>query len=550
MFDYQAHGLIPSKSRINLPGDGPQTVATVLDRALRNDPDGVALVGRSGRYTFAELDRVVNQACQVFQKLNVQRYDRIAACLPNDVDIVIALLATARIGAIWVGVNRPLAGPEKAYILKDCNAKVYLVDQAMREEIASEQESIPELQSVICVNPDKAESEWHIMLQLENGDTRPEVELDPFEPAAIAYTSGTTGFPKGVVHSHHNILLPGAVDVLNTPPNTDKPQGVMLPLTILNLMVLAPMTAFQQGSRCVCMDSLKADSIAQWVKEEEVAHFASVPTVIFDLLAAENIDPVDLETLGCPDIGGADCSEEVQVLYKKRFGQAMTVAYGMTEAPTIVSKSDPNIAPESELCGKAVEQIELFIIDENDKEAPVDESGEVCFKAVETGRLAGIYTPMLGYWRNFDATEKALRNGLFHTGDVGALDADKNLYIRGRRNELIIRGGANVYPAEVERVLLEHPSVESVAVLGVDDIRLGQKVAAAIEVSSCIEKTDLNIDVLLGDVYAFCRERLARYKVPEKMVVIEELPRNAMNKVIKPKLASLFADDSSLVGLK
>jgi acyl-CoA synthetase (AMP-forming)/AMP-acid ligase II len=307
----------------------------------------------------------------------------------------------------------------------------------------------------------------------------------------------------------------------------------MLPLTILNLMVLGPMVAFQDGSCCVCMNSLAPETIASWVRQEKIGHFAAVPTVLFDLLSSPRIGKEDLESLGKPDIGGAVCSAELQTLYRERFGRGVTVAYGMTEAPTIVTRTDPERIPQFGLCGKAVEQLEIIIINENDEILPTDQEGEICFRPAQAGRFAGVYTPMLGYWNKPQESKNILRNGLYHTGDIGFLNADNELTIRGRRNELIIRGGANVYPAEVERVMAEHPAVSSAAVLGISDDRLGQRVVAVVELEQDAETT-------VADIYDFCRQRLARYKVPETIKIVTTLPRNAMNKVIKPRLIPMF----------
>lgn len=538
MFDYVAHGLIESAVKRDLPGAGPQTIGQVLDRQLRLDPAKIALVGRSARYSYGELDEQVARAATVFHAQGIRQYDRIAACLPNDVDIIIALLACARLGAIWVGVNRPLAAPEKVFILQDSGASLYLTDPQACEEIATQRDRLPALRQLICVAPGSSASDWHELLRAFATEPCPVVTVDPFEPAAIAYTSGTTGRPKGAVHSHHNILLPGAIQVHKGSYGPDCSQGVMLPLTILNLMVLAPMVAFQDGSCCVCMDSVKPEDIARWVRQERVGHFASVPTIIQDLLTSRLVQPEDLATLGHPDIGGAGIAQECQQLYRERFGRRMTVAYGMTEAPTIVTRTDADSVPQEELCGRAVEQVEILIVDDRDQLLPQGEIGEICVRPAVAGPYANVYTTMLGYWNRPEATAAALRSGMYHTGDIGFLDGSGQLFIRGRQNDLIIRGGANVYPAEVERVLAVHTAVAGVAVLGLADDRLGQRVAAVIELSETASAADKV--ALVAQLQSHCLEQLARYKVPEQIRFIDKLPRNAMNKIVKPQLLHLF----------
>ena len=546
-FDFKAHGLIEPAIQKPLPAHqvgGPQTIADILDPIVASDPQRTALVGVSGRYTYEELDRQVNQMAQALIELGLEPYDRVAACLPNDVHIVIALLACARAGGIWVGINRPLAGPEKAYLLNDSAAKIYLADSAMIEEISDANEHLDKCPILVCVEPqtrckpDTADHEWHDWLSRVEHCDRPSRAIESHAPAAIAYTSGTTGFPKGAVHSHHNIMLPGAMAVYRQSYGADCPQGVMLPLTILNLMVLGPMVAFQDGSTCVCMDSLKPEPVAAWIKAEKVGHFASVPTVVYDLLTCEAVSPDDLVTLQHPDIGGAGVGDELQRLYKARFGRGIIVAYGMTEAPTIVTRSDPDKDPLPELCGQAVEQLEVLICDPEGKTLATDTIGEICVRARETGPFAGIYTAMLGYWCKADASAAALAGAMFHTGDMGRLDEGGNLFVRGRRNELIIRGGANVYPAEVERIMMQHEVIACAAVLGIDDERLGQRVVAAIEIVPA--RQGENPEHLVELVSRYCLDNLARYKAPDTILIVENLPRNAMNKVIKPRLVDLF----------
>src|SRR5215468_1141771 len=205
----------------------------------------------------------------------------------------------------------------------------------------------------------------------------------------------------------------------------------------------------------------------------------------------------------------------------------------MTEAPTAVTRTEGEPQPRPGLCGKALPQCEISIRDDTGREPPTGVEGEICVGPARSGAWAGVYTPMLGYWNRPDATAEALADGVYHTGDIGVLEPDGTLFIRGRRNELVLRGGANVYPAEVERVLLEHPAVAEAAVLGVPDRRLGERVVAAVRLADGAQVSD----AALRD---HCRAALARYKVPDVIALVESLPRNAMAKVIKRELRPLF----------
>ena len=522
MFDYAAAGLAPPSRRPEIPGR-PQSVAEVLDPVLARDPDRTALVGRRGRLSFAELDVAANRAAAALRAQGIAPGDRIACCLPNDVDLVIAFLGAMRLGAIWVGVNRVLAPPEKAYLLEDSGAALLLATGEIRDELRSFGAQL------VSIDVD----DWRARCARQSAARRPDVEIDPWGPAAIAYTSGTTGHPKGAVHSQHNILLPGAVTAdLRTYPE-GVAQGTVLPLTILNLIVLGPAQAWQNGCACVAMDRIDAVGVAEWIEQERIGSFAAVPTVIHDLLTHPDVRPEQLASFTQPMVGGATCPEEFRALYRARFGRDVSIGYGMTEAPTAVTRADGAPVEKPGLCGLALPQVEISIRDDAGRALPPGEEGEICVGPARAGRFAGLYTPMLGYWRKPEATARALRDGIYYSGDIGVLEQGGTLYIRGRRSELILRGGANVYPAEVERVLQEHPAVAECAVFGVPDRRLGERVVAVIVLAP-------GASASAEALQAHCAAQLARYKVPERLAFVDSMPRNAMSKIVKRALAPLF----------
>ena len=534
VFDYAAHGLAPPRRRPEIPGGGPQTVADVLAPGCARDPGRLALVGRHGRLTYAELDAAADRAAQALAAMGVAPGDRVAACLGNDVDIVVGFLGAMRVGAIWVGVNRVLAPPEKVFLLNDSGARVLLATPEVAAELLARRDALAKPVEVAVVDHGAPDRGWLARLAAAPA-VRPDAAIDPFAPAAIAYTSGTTGHPKGAVHSQHNMLLPGAVSLASGSHPPGLPQGVVLPMTILNLVILGPLTAFQHAVACVAMDRVDPLGVAAWVRDERVSSFAAVPTLFHDLLTHPEVEPADLAPLVAPMVGGAECPEEFRRLYRERFGSEVAIGYGMTEAPTAVTRAEGEPAPEPGLCGRALPQIEITIRDEAGRELPPGEEGEICVGPARQDAWAGIYTPMLGYWNRPDATAEALRGGCYHTGDLGVLRQDGTLFIRGRRSELILRGGANVYPAEVERVLKQHPGVADAAVLGIPDTRLGERVVAVVVLEPGADATP---DALR----AHCLSELARYKAPERIAIAAELPKNAMSKVIKPRLAPLFAD--------
>jgi long-chain acyl-CoA synthetase len=489
-------------------------------------PTHAALVDAHRRYTYGELDEAVTRAAQALYTLGVRAGDRVAACLPNQADIVIAFLATQRLAALWVGIAKPLAPPEKRYLLEDSGARVYLVSP----DLVSEATSIAPatLEHVIDVASGGAECTWSRITAQASSSPISEA-IDPHAPAAIAYTSGTTGFPKGAVHSQHNLVLMGAVARAAGFYPSDMAHGVMLPLTTLNLMVLVPLLTLQSGAACVVLDSKKPLELARKVREQRIGHLTAVPAIYHDLFTHPEVQQSDLASLVQPEVGGANIPPALRDVYRTRFGREICVGYGMTEAPATVTRTRPDASYAAGLCGHPLPQFALEIRSASGERLSAGEVGEICVLGAHEGPFANVYTPMLGYWNKPEATCDVLRDGRYHTGDLGMLDEHGQLFVMGRQKELIIRGGANVYPAEVERVLHEHPGVAAAAVLGVPDERLGERVVAFVELSPGASYDEAALRKRL-------EQSLARYKQPAELHVVESMPRNAMGKVVKSQL--------------
>ena len=499
-----------------IPGGGPQSAAAVLDRGLAEDPGREALVGRHGRFSYAELDLAVNRAARVLSELGVRAGDRVAACLPNDVDIAVAFLAAMRAGAIWVGVNRVLAAPEKAFVLEDCGAALLLAAPDVASELEPLRARLPSLRALVRVDPSDPQAEWGALCAQQRGDARPDVEIDPWGPAAIAYTSGTTGQPKGAVHSQHNILLPGAVSAAQRVYPEAVPQGTVLPLTILNLIVLGPVQAWQNGSACVAMDRIDAQGVAEWIEKERIGSFAAVPTVIHDLLTHPEVRASQLVSFTQPMVGGATCPEEFRALYRARFGRDVSIGYGMTEAPTAVTRADGGPVEQPGLCGLALPQIEISIRDASGRALPPGEEGEICCDGPSVH---------LGYHNNPSANAEAfLPDGWFRSGDLGVIDRDGRLRIVGRLKEMINRGGKKLFPREIEEILYTHPQVLYAAIVGIPDARLGERNCLCLVPRPGEAPTLDNITAFLGD-------SVATYKLPERLELFTQFPFTPTGKI-------------------
>jgi long-chain acyl-CoA synthetase len=526
------HGLSASEHRNPIP-DAPQNLTELYDAALADDPNRIAVVGRSGALSFAALEAEVNAACAYFGELRMRAGDRVAVSLANDIHIVVAFLAVQRMGGIWVGINRAYVGAERRHFLSDAGANVFVTDPAIAEETTAIADTLPDLRHVIALDPlDSQRSEWHRGLRRHAGAARPSIVVDPFSPAAIAYTSGTTGLPKGAVHSQHNILVAATVAELVAVDNRpDVIRGATSPLTILNVMILGPVATLSRGRRVVCMDRIDAQGIAEWVRRERVNTLTLVPTSLYDLLTRPDIAVSDLASLTWVVVSAAAVPEGLDTLYRERLGRDFTISYGLTENPTTVSRSHTGSGGSPGAVGRPLFHLDVAIFDDTGARAGSGAHGEICVRATDHGPWANVYTPALGYWKKAEATAKLLENGWLHTGDIGFLDDQGELHLQDRLGDVINRGGAKVYPAEVERVLMMEPGVHDCAVTARPDRRLGHTVAAYIQPSSGVNGPEL-----IQRLQHRCKRDIAKYKVPAHWTVVDVIPRNTMGKVLKRQL--------------
>ena len=510
------------------PRHGPWEAASVLNRALVERPDADAVVARSGRLTYRDLDALADRHLRALIAAGVRPGDRFGVSLVNDLPLVVLFHAAMRLGVIWVGVNRALAPPEKAYLLADSGAAFFVGDEEMVHEVRSER-GAHQVNRFLCVDL-TAGSEWSGLLDAEPAWTPP--SPDPLAPAAIAYTSGTTGYPKGAVHSQHNLMVPGMMVNRARHHGPELRKADCFPLTILNLQILSTLLVPQCGGTAIVMDRVDPVGIAEWIDRERATMWNGAPAMLYGLASNDDVPATSLRTLRDVWSGGSFCPQATKDRFRDKFDLPVSSTYGLTEVPTVVTLVPLGVEVQDTASGLPLPHLAVHIVDDEGTPAPTGDSGEICIGPTDDPELASLYRFMLGYWRNPEASATTVRGDLLHTGDVGFLDADGFLHVQDRHQSLILRGGANVYPAEVERVINDFPGIAASCVVGVPDDRLGARVAAVIELEgTALEGTapdDQSVD--MEALRAHCRANLARYKVPEAFVV-GTLPRNAMGKV-------------------
>ena len=505
----------------------PLIAAEVLTRALSEHPDSEAVVGRGGRLTYRQLENFAERNLRALVAAGVRPGDRVGVSMANDLPIVGLFHGVMRLGAIWVGVNRALAPPEKAYLLRNSEASFFVGDADMVAQVRG----VGDLHQVgryLAVGSAQ-DSEWAELLA-EDPPTLPPFP-DPLAPAAIAYTSGTTGYPKGAVHSQHNLMLPGKVLIETRGYGPSLRKADCFALTILNLQVLSTLLVPQCEGTAIVMDRVDPVGIGKWISAERATLWNGAPAMLHGLATTDEVQAESLRTLDEVWSGGSHCPAATADRFREKFGHRVYSAYGSTEVPTVVCIGPLGADIDIASCGPPLPHLKVDILDDEGRRLASGSVGEICVGPTDDPSLAGLYRPMLAYWNNPKATSQTMKDGLLHTGDVGFLDPSGFLYVTDRRQSLILRGGANVYPAEVERVIDDFAGIAGSCVLGVPDERLGARVVAVVELDGEQDADSLDVDGLRSH----CEANLARYKVPERFFV-RQLPRNAMGKVIAPEV--------------
>jgi long-chain acyl-CoA synthetase len=502
-------GLVSSTDAEGVPQRGiTGPIAHVLDAALASHPHSPATEAASGTWSYAELDDQARRAAGALWSLGVRPGDRVAACLPNDLDIVAAFHGTQRIGAVWAGIGEALSASEQQGLRDLCDPSVVLAGPRCR------------LTSADCVGPDR----WAELVARD--EVAPHVDLDVDAPAGIAFTSGTSGHPKAIVHSQRNLLLPGAALVASRGWGSDLRKGDSFPLTILNLMILSTLLTAQAGGCSVVMNRRDVEGVAEWISTRRITVWNGAPAQLYDLAGRPDLDLSSLQEVWS---GGGDTSDALREAFAKAHGLVPRVTYGLTEAPTVVSIDPPGAEWRPGTSGRVLPHFDVAAYDDDGNRLPAGTLGELRLSGATDGLWAGAWRPMLGLWE--PGGVRPAEPGPFPTGDIGTVDGDGWLTVLDRKKLVIIRGGANVYPLEVERVIATHPDVAGVAVCAVPDDRLGQRVAAVVQSVG----PPLDVEALTE----LCRRELSPYKVPEIWSQVDALPVNAMGKVQRTRLTEL-----------
>lgn len=489
-------------------------IAHNIEQASRLFPDKTAVKFEERTYSFHQLNQLVNQFAHALHSLDVQRGDRVALFLPNIPEFIITYLACQKMGAIAVSMNVMLKKDGAYFILDDSQAKVVVTVADLVKQIDTN--TLPHLQHIIVAEGEHAGALPMYQLMSTATDQYQAIQMEPTDPAAIVYTSGTTGFPKGAVLSHGNVVSNAYSKIHYTGMNPDDNILLFLPLfhcfgqnAILNSAMLACATIILQRR-------FIPEVVLPTLIEEQISMFFAVPTIYIRLLNTA-VPPEQFATVRYFFSAAATLPEEIARRWYDVYGRYIYIGYGLTETSPFASYNN-SLKYKFGSIGTPIENVEMRIVDtDTGQPLPPGQPGEIVIRGCNI---------MLGYWNQPQITANALQDGWFHSGDIGQMDEDGYFYIVDRLKDMINVSGFKVYPAEVENVLYQLPQIAETAVYGIPDEMSGETVRALVVLKE-------SHTVAAEEIINFCRHRLAAYQVPQRIHFVPELPKSATGKILK-----------------
>ncbi|MDM7922129.1 MAG: long-chain fatty acid--CoA ligase [Pyrinomonadaceae bacterium] len=489
-------------------------------------------------WTYAEFDAAVNRSANMLLQHGIQKGDVVSLLLPNSAEYIIAYFACWKIGALAGPVNSLLKSEEIEWIVSNSESKLILIGD--EGAIPTRIEGVGRTPSILFGNVDIATEGF--------SDELDETEITENDEAIIIYTSGTTGKPKGCLLTHGNLIANARqiTEWLGFGPD-DRLLSVM-PLFHMNAVSVTTVSALYAGGSTVVSPKFSASRFWDIIEKYRITSFGSVATMLSMLLnvsseqrAMSSTDRKPLTAHGSPltslrfaMCGSAPVPSEVLKRFEETFGVLVIEGYGLSESTCRSTFNPPNQNRRPGSCGMPIGN-EMRVVDDEDSDVPDGTLGEIVLRGPNIFK---------GYFKNPEATAKAFAGGWFHTGDIGYRDADGFYYIADRKSDMIIRGGENIYPREIDDLLYTHPAVAHAAVIGVPDELYGEEVAAFIVLKAetrPVGSVPGEPQVTAQDIIDFCQLHLADYKCPKTVHFVDDIPKGPTGKLLKRELAKRFS---------
>ncbi len=525
----------------------------MLEQTAAQSPDVTALIYFGARISYADLLDQVNRTAAGLQALGIKKGDRVAMMMPNCSQFVIAYFGALKAGAIITATSPIYTPREAAHQWKDAGASVVIVDRRLLHIVKAIRSELPDLKHVVEIGmkdyypknlkvlcrklrakvakktsalaQKSSPILWHELLTLSKKPRS--VSVTQSDIACLQYTGGTTGSSKGAMLTHGNLVINANQTRQWLAAGSDGPDMMIaaLPLFHIYAMTCIMICSVMTGGTVVLVPRFELKAVLNIIRKYHPTFFHGVPTMYVAFNNTPNVERYGFKSLRVCMSGGAPLPIEVREKFEKLTGGKLVEGYGLTESSPVTHTNPPEDVPRSGSIGLPIPDTEVRIVDieTGTRDLPVGEAGEIIIRGPQV---------MKGYWKKPDETARVLRDGWLYTGDIAKKDADGYYYIVDRKKDLIIAGGYNIYPREVEEVLFEHPKIKEAVVVGVPDQYRGETVKAFIVLHDSQTTTP-------EEIQAFCRKRLAAYKVPRMVVFRDSLPKSGVGKYLRRELRNM-----------
>jgi acyl-CoA synthetase (AMP-forming)/AMP-acid ligase II len=509
--------------------DAIKTCADITRAQAKVRPDEVAVVFEDRTASFGDLDSRASRIANGLIALGCNPHSRVGYIGMNSDRFFEAVFGTFKANAVLVGVNWRLAPPEVVYVLNDAEAEVLFVGAEFMPLIEPIKDKLTSVRHFIAI--DGPHGDWPVFdaWRDSQSDADPMLAIAPDDDVVQLYTSGTTGHPKGVQLTNANYI--SFFDLAQQAGWGSYDAGEVALCAMPNFHVAglnAGVLSVAQGAKTIIMKQVDPVKVLDLVERERINAMFLVPAVIQFVVAVPGIEQRDLSSLNRVFYGASPISEEVLLTAQRLLKCSFTQLYGLTETvgggTYLPPEAHDPARGKLRSCGIPYPGFTVEVLDENGNAVPQGKVGEIAISSP---------TVMKGYWRKPDATAKAIVNGKFFTGDAGFFDEEGYLFIYDRVKDMIVSGGENIYPAEVENALMSHPAVADVAVIGVPDEKWGEAVKGVVVLKPGASASE-------GEIIAFAKTRIASYKSPKTIDFIEALPRNPSGKILRRELREPF----------
>jgi acyl-CoA synthetase (AMP-forming)/AMP-acid ligase II len=513
-------------------------VSQLLTKSARTFPENLALVHGPKSLTYAQFDSRVNRLANALYRLGVKQGDNVAVMQHNYPETLESIFACFKAGCACVPINFRLHPNEFAFIIDHAEAKAVILSPEFNEAFVSIRDRIPNARYLITLSDAEDELlDYEKMISAESDQFR-DVDPKPDDLAWLFYTSGTTGMPKGAMLTHRNLMAMTMNFYADICPGFG-PDDVILhaaPLSHGSGLYSLPNIGKAATNIILASKSFDPKLVLKTIQEYRVTNMFVAPTMIKLMVESSAVDRYDHGSLSALNYGGAPMLVEDLKQAMTKLGPCLVQLFGQAESPMTLTylphrdhvlDGSPEQMKRLASSGLQRTDVEIKIFDGNDKELPPGETGEI----VTRSDLV-----MKGYWRNPKATEETIKNGWLHTGDMGYMDERGYLFIMDRSKDMIISGGENIYPREIEEVLIKHAAIREVAVIGIPDPKWGEAIKAVVSLLPGQSATE-------EELIIFCRNNIASYKKPKSVDFVDELPKNSYGKVLKRDLRVKYWKD-------